>query len=248
MTDAPNHRFRWTDGPLTGPARTGEAIDVEVRWNPRRRTRMGVSFAQDGTVHVEVPQDVTVDEVRELLGAHARWIRHRVRRAEVEESRGFPSDYADGTVLFYRGLPVCLRTAARRSVRVEGETLHAPRRETKRRVWDWYHQEAARVLDERLAVVCKGLRWVRETPPWRHSFMRAQWGSCSASGRLSLNSHLVKVADALIDYVLVHELCHLEHLDHGDGFRALLQRTLPDWKDRRRLLNRHRELLAEPVP
>ena len=58
----------------------------------------------------------------------------------------------------------------------------------------------------------------------------------------------MKLADDLVDYVLVHELCHLKHLDHGPGFHALMQRSLPDWKERRRRLNDRKALLAEPPP
>lgn len=67
--------------------------------------------------------------------------------------------------------------------------------------------------------------------------MRSQWGSCSQEGDLSLNTHLVKAPPPQLDYVLLHELCHLRHHDHGKGFQRLMDRHMPDWRERRRELN-----------
>ena len=234
-------RFRWPSDDLFGD------IDVEVGWNPRRRTRMGISFDQDGTLHVEVPPGVSLREVRQVLHEHRRWVLRNVHQSETKDA-GFPSHYVDGAILLHRGRPLCLRTDKTDEVRRDGESLLAPQHDTKRRAWHWYAREAAQVLAERLSATCPRLPWVMRVPVWRHSYMRAQWGSCSASGRLSLNTHLVKLADDLVDYVLVHELCHLKHLDHGPGFYALMQRSLPDWKERRRRLNERKALLAEPPP
>lgn len=68
--------------------------------------------------------------------------------------------------------------------------------------------------------------------------MRRRWGSCSSSGGLLLNSLLVQLLVSLIDYVIVHELCHLRVRNHGLEFERQLARAMPDWRAR------HRELLA----
>ena len=198
-------------------------------------------------MHVEVPPDVALSEVRQVLHDHRRWVLRNFHQSEARDA-GFPSQYVDGAILLHRGRPLCLRTGATDDVQRDGESLLAPKHDTKSRVWCWYAREAAQVLAERLTAICPGLPWVMRVPVWRTATCGPQWGSCSASGRLSLNTHLVKLADDLIDYVLVHELCHLKHLDHGPGFYALMQRSLPDWKERRRRLNEQKALLAEPPP
>jgi predicted metal-dependent hydrolase len=78
--------------------------------------------------------------------------------------------------------------------------------------------------------------------------MRSRWGSCSSSGRISLNLLLIQAAPLLIDYVILHELAHLLEHNHGPGFQALMTALLPDWKKRRAEL-RHLAalLLAGPV-
>jgi predicted metal-dependent hydrolase len=66
------------------------------------------------------------------------------------------------------------------------------------------------------------VKWVRTTPPLRLQPMKRQRGSCSPAGRLTPNPHLVKAPRACIDYVIVHELCHLREQNHGPAFHRLL--------------------------
>ncbi len=233
-------RFHWT-------LADGAEVAVEVRWNPRRRTRMGISFASAGMLLVDAPPSASLDEVRSLLRTHARWIRHR-RRAAAESGVWYPLDYVDGAVLFHRGRAVSLRLGAGEDTALaEGELL-APRNDTKRRVWAWYAGQAESVLGNVVAAMVAALPWLGTEPPWRHRYMRTQWGSCSTRGRISLNSHLVKLPDRLIEYVVLHELCHLRHLNHGPGFCQLMDAHMADWRRRRRALRHHAGLLREPVP
>jgi len=72
---------------------------------------------------------------------------------------------------------------------------------------------------------------------WTIREMNTRWGSCSAAtGRITLNLKLYYKSDACIEYIVVHELCHLIHANHGKDFYALLERELPDWKTRRKQL------------
>jgi predicted metal-dependent hydrolase len=69
--------------------------------------------------------------------------------------------------------------------------------------------------------------------------MKNRWGSCTASGRILLNLKLIQVPKDLIDYVILHELCHLKEHNHSSRFYELLNRVLPAWREARRKLNLH---------
>lgn len=60
--------------------------------------------------------------------------------------------------------------------------------------------------------------------------MTASWGRCSSNGSISINSAVVFYPIECIDYVIIHELCHLRHMDHSAGFWELVSRFCPDWK------------------
>lgn len=106
----------------------------------------------------------------------------------------------------------------------------------------WYCVRARELFEARLRVVAEPLRWVRQLPPFRLKFMTRQWGSCSPSGRLTLNPSLVAAPREAIDYVLLHELCHLKHHNHGNAFYTTLKRHLPNWQQVKAGLDHHAEL------
>lgn len=68
--------------------------------------------------------------------------------------------------------------------------------------------------------------------------MRSRWGSCQpATGRVCINIRLALYPPECLEYVVVHELCHLLEPNHGAGFKELMGRVMPDWKQRERILN-----------
>lgn len=113
---------------------------------------------------------------------------------------------------------------------------------------DWYRRQANEVFAERL-------RWCREKmarfglpePGLRLRRMRRRWGSCSSDGNITLNLDLVRYPLHLIDYVVVHELCHLREFHHGPAFYRLMDDALPDWKERRSEL-RQLAMVMPPWP
>ena len=79
---------------------------------------------------------------------------------------------------------------------------------------------------------------------------KTRWGSCSATGTLSFNWRLILAPPIILDYVVVHELCHLHHMDHSPAFWADVERVMPDYQIRRKWLKAHSAELSaayEPI-
>ncbi|GAA3704602.1 hypothetical protein GCM10022421_09280 [Oceanisphaera sediminis] len=92
---------------------------------------------------------------------------------------------------------------------------------------DWYRHKARDVFARRLDAMLDQALWVTGRPPIRILTMQTQWGSCSPLGRLTLNPHLVKSPRDCIDYVILHELCHIAEHNHGERFYRLLKQVMP---------------------
>ncbi len=77
---------------------------------------------------------------------------------------------------------------------------------------------------------------------------RSRWGSCSGKGNLNFNCLLMLVPEDVLDYVVVHELCHRKHMNHSDKFWAEVERVLPDYRERRVWLKHNGSTLVARLP
>jgi len=93
------------------------------------------------------------------------------------------------------------------------------------------------VFESRLERLLEGALWVENKPDIRLFTMNTQWGNCSPSGVITLNPHLIKAPTICIDYVILHELCHLVEHNHSDRFYQLLKQVMPDWEVRKEKLD-----------
>src|SRR5690554_6895029 len=89
----------------------------------------------------------------------------------------------------------------------------------------------------------ESLPWTTTAPVWRIMEMQTQWGSCSPEGAILLNPHLIKAPTRAIDYVLLHELCHLVEHNHSPRFYGLLDRFMPEWRATKEALDGKAEIL-----
>jgi predicted metal-dependent hydrolase len=85
--------------------------------------------------------------------------------------------------------------------------------------------------------ILSGRLWVFTPDTFEIRHMAKRWGSCTPEGKILLNLKLIQVPKGLIDYVVMHELCHLKEHHHGAAFYNLLGRAMPDWQERRQQLN-----------
>lgn len=221
------------------------SVSIKYKLEYKRRKRLTISVHPDLSVHAISPLGHSAEVVDERMRRRAPWILHQRRRLSAMHPLPLPKRYASGASHYLYGRELCLkvrrgpvvvaldRPYLRVSVpRPESETAVA--REVER----WYRAEARLILARRVEELApKVLGQGVHVPRLRIRDTSRRWGSCSTAGTLTLNPRLIEHPRGCIDYVLVHELCHMRHLDHGPRFEALLTRLMPDWKKWRVKLN-----------
>jgi len=104
---------------------------------------------------------------------------------------------------------------------------------------NWYSAHARNLLSKRLAQYLPAFKKMGTIiPEVRYRRMRKRWGSCSGNGGIILNTELVQAPIHCIDYVIIHELCHLLQPHHDGKFYHILKRVLPDWEKRKERLEK----------
>ena len=216
------------------------------RFRHADRKTLAITVNPDLSVVVVAPTGTAPEVIQEKVRHRAGWIRRTAREFELYLPKQPPRRYVNGETHRYLGRQYRLRAerGAEDSVKCLRGWFHIttqtdPSPELSRRMLEhWYRNRAEHIIRERLAhchrrARAEGIPY----PPVTIRKMKTRWGSCSDQGRVTLNQELIKAPKDCIDYVIMHELCHLKEHHHGRRFWRLLQKLMPDYERRRRRLN-----------
>lgn len=214
-----------------------EAEKVKIHVNP------------DGSIDVDAPKSADDMTVLKAVKKRARWIHNHVGSFKEGLSQVLAREYISGETIFYLGKRYQLKV-------VEDELTEAVLKNGKlyikaceniqqRKVCvdNWHRAKAKQYFSKRLEVILSKLSWVQKTPPLTLRLMKTQWGSCSVKGNIMLNPQLIKAPAECIDYVILHELCHLKEHNHSPEFYKLLSTHMPEWKGVKAKLDAMSELI-----
>ena len=211
------------------------------------RETLAIHVHPDTTVAVEAPLESDFREIEKRVRKRAAWIvkqQRQFRRFSVEFP---PRKYVSGETHRYLGRQYRLRVfeddVPVEVVRMDRGILtmfindKSPEH-VKKVLEGWLRKRARTIFTERVeAWYPRFERFDVQKPQVVIRNMRSRWGSCTAKGKITLNFKLIQVPKRLIDYVIVHELCHTVVHAHNAEFYALLSRIMPDWEERREKLN-----------
>jgi predicted metal-dependent hydrolase len=208
-------------------------VDYTVRRSERAR-RVRVSVEPDGAVRVTLPRRAPARAAAEAVRELRPWIDRRraaLERAAAEVAR------TPGAVAYLGGELALRADPGRTRVHRRGGVLHVPAGDPRAALERWYRRAARAEIAPRLdaAVARAGTRYTGLTIRGQ----RTRWASCSAGGAMSFNWRLLLAPEAVLDYVVEHEVCHLEVMDHSPRFWALLESRVPDWREHSAWLRRY---------
>lgn len=213
--------------PFERVTRSGKVSKVLIKVHPDLRV---VAHA-----HEEETDEAVLKAVRK----RARWIWNQLNTFTEQHRYVIPRKYVSGESHYYLGKQHLLKVIEEPSAKQQVKLLRGRLEVTVRQrspskvrelLNDWYRARAREVFQRRLEALLPQTLWVKELPHIRLLAMKTQWGSCSPRGTLTMNPYLVKAPRECIDYVLLHELCHLAEHNHSERFYRLMGQVMPCWQ------------------
>lgn len=202
-----------------------------------RGKRLSAMIDEYGRMVVRVPQGVPHAAVDSFVEKHKRWLVTQYYQA-LEQCKAFLHEFAEGEALYFLGKPYPLKIregGTGRRVRVERlpdcfliQGTDLTKEIKKAAMEDWYIRNARIRFESRCAYFAPLLGVTYHTI--RIKNQKSRWGSCSGKGNLNFNWKLIMAPEEVLDYLVVHELCHLKYMNHSKEFWSLVASLLPDYK------------------
>lgn len=226
-------------------------IEVAVERKPIKNLHLAV-YPPDARVHVSAPDYLADNDIRSFLLTKWDWVEEQ-RRSIQEQARQTERQYITGESHYVLGqryrLRVVEESRVAQSLHKQGEWLVMtvqPGTATHNRgelLREFLRGELKLVLDNIVPRLAKSLN--EDNVTWEVKQMKTQWGSCIEKKRhLILNLELARVPQDCIEYVVIHELCHLRVAKHNKIFELLMTQRMPLWRSLRQRLN---EFIALPM-
>lgn len=209
-------------------------IDFRLEYSSRKS--LGITVTPEMKVLVKAPANTSIEKVKEKIRKKAPWIIKQQSFFLSFQPKTPARKFISGETHLYLGRQYRLKlvTGKIESVKLKGKFLEVTTNEkarAKQLVGDWYLQNAkskfhsiARPLIEKFS------KYKVEPTSIVFRDMPTRWGSCTPKGKIILNPELIKAPKGCIEYVIIHELCHLIHHDHTQNFIALQTKEMKDWE------------------
>jgi hypothetical protein len=232
---------------------TLDELSVEVAIVRAARKRSSSIEIRDNAVIIRVPKRMRLDEIRGVLLEKANWINKKL--AEQAKRPTAPKRvFEDGSSFPFMGQDYTLKIieGAKNNIQIEGNSLVLTLRNikkitdlparVKRTVRKWYMSEALALLTEKTTTIANQIEAKAGTVTIRD--FKSRWGGCHPSGNIHYNWRIVMGPEDLVNYLVAHEVSHLNHHNHSPAFWDEVWFIMPDYKDWRNWLRDNSKLLS----
>lgn len=210
------------------------------------RKSLGI-YIHQGKVTVRAPMHESLHNIQQFFQHKQSWIQsHLQRQLQIEQKA--QHSFLAGDRFLWLDNELILATQQGRPAKVEScnNTLHVvcarphDPRNVRRQIETWYKTQALQYLQQRCEVFSKILNLHPQSISVRR--YKTRWGSCNHRGELQFNWLIMMAPAAVVDYLVVHELCHLKHFNHSAKFWQLVSTTLPHYANCRQWLKQQSQL------
>ena len=211
-----------------------KTIDFRLEYSNRKS--LGITVTPEMDVLVKAPTDTSVEKVKEKIRKKAPWIIKQLSFFLSFQPRTPTRKYISGETHLYLGRQyrLLIKIDSVESVKFKGkfiEVTASEKERVKKLMNNWYLQLAQTKFEVFAAPLIDRFKKYKVEPSSiviRN--MSTRWGSCTPKGKIILNNELIKAPKGCIEYVIIHELCHLIHYDHTQKFIDLQTKEMKDWE------------------
>lgn len=224
-----------------------ETETIEVTVTKSKRKSLSIAIQPDGNLLVKAPLGLSDEELLKWIKSKTGWIIRQREKVLEQQKNNPPKRYRTGEKISYLGQEYELE------VRIsEGRAGMIGMIENKLVVFskvdseevvekilnNWYVEQAKIWIQKRVRFFARQMGENYKNITIKNQ--KKRWGSCSSNRNLNFNWRLVIMPEEIIDYVVVHELCHLKQMNHSKAFWDEVEKVLPDYKIREKWLNKQR--------
>ena len=204
----------------------------------RKRKSIAVEVHPDTSVQIKAPLDCQLEDIKRVVTKRSKWIITQQKFFEQFLPETPKREYVAGETHSYLGRKYILKIiiSDENKVKLQGGFLvvYSQKNEEehiKHLLTEWYYKRATKVFEKVYEEAFqKFVQYNIQKPEIQIKRMKKRWGSYTSSGNILINPELIKAATVCIEYVMIHELCHLIERNHSKKFYTLLEKINPDWQ------------------
>lgn len=203
------------------------------------RKTLGITVNSDTTVVVRAPEKASFNKILSKVQNRARWILKQIDYFESFLPVTPPREYVSGETHLYLGKQYKLKVTsgdneAVRLLRGQIIVITSNRNDSnrvKKLLIKWYKEHTTSYFEKKFnEIITRSGFNVDDKATLEMKRMSKRWGSCTPGGKVIVNPEIIKAPSKCIEYVFIHELCHIKHPHHGKEFYLLQEKMMPDWK------------------
>ncbi len=208
-------------------------INFKLRFSNRKS--LGITVTPDSEIIVHAPTEASIEKIKEKVIKKAPWILKQLSYFLSFDPKTPPRKFIGGETHLYLGRQYRLKIirGKKDTVKLQGkfiEVITDEKMKVKRLVENWYVRNARnRFQIYADPFIERFIKYNVEPLEIVLRKMPSRWGSCTPTGKVILNPDLIKASKGCIEYVIIHELCHLVHRNHTKIFIDLQTKEMPDW-------------------
>ena len=216
---------------------SGEEISFDIIY--KKRTSIGIYIDLYGNVEVQAPKGTPVESVLQLLEEKWDWIQRKSKEMKDRALGPNVKVYDHGESFLYLGNAYPIQIYQDINIKqdhvvFEGDKLHiyvkqVANEKIKQALKRFYYQQCKALVEKSIQSFQSNFKIKPRS--FRISDNKRTWGTCDSKLQLTFNWRLAMAPQRVIDYVVVHEMCHMVHLNHDRSFWRLVGRIIPDYKE-----------------